>query len=182
MIVSARTRVSASSSRSASPHAVNVGAIPLAGALSETWQYVVLAAAAIALLALRRSIVLTLLTAGTIGAVAALPTSRSCGLLHPSTPGHLLALVLAGAVGFVGNWLAALVRTSAGHRLESPALIADGAHARADAYLSLAVIASAIAIAAGAPILDPIIGLTMTAVILRITRASWLTVRGHQHP
>ncbi|MGA9284436.1 MAG: chromate efflux transporter [Solirubrobacteraceae bacterium] len=47
-------------------------AIPLAGALSETWQYVVLAAAAIALLALRRSIVLTLLTAGTVGAVAAL--------------------------------------------------------------------------------------------------------------
>jgi chromate transporter len=47
-------------------------AIPLAGALSETWQYIVLAAAAIALLALRRSIVLTLLTAGTIGAVAAL--------------------------------------------------------------------------------------------------------------
>ena len=47
-------------------------AIPLAGALSETWQYVVLAAAAIALLALRRSIVLTLLTAGAIGAVATL--------------------------------------------------------------------------------------------------------------
>ncbi len=47
-------------------------AIPLAGALSETWQYVVLAAAAIALLALRRSIVLTLLTAGTVGAVAGL--------------------------------------------------------------------------------------------------------------
>jgi chromate transporter len=47
-------------------------AITLAGALSETWQYVVLAAAAIALLALRRSIVLTLLAAGTVGAVAAL--------------------------------------------------------------------------------------------------------------
>jgi chromate transporter len=47
-------------------------AIPLAGALSQTWQYVVLAAAAVALLALRRSIVLTLLAAGTVGAVAAL--------------------------------------------------------------------------------------------------------------
>ena len=47
-------------------------AIPLAGALGETWQYVVLAAAAIALLALRRSVVLTLLAAGTVGAVAAL--------------------------------------------------------------------------------------------------------------
>jgi cation diffusion facilitator family transporter len=102
-------------------------------------------------------------------------------LLHPSTPGHLLALGLAGAVGFAGNRLAALVRSRAGHRLASPALIADGDHARADAYVSLAVIASAIAIAAGAPILDPIIGLGMTAVILRITRASWRTVRGHAH-
>ncbi len=90
-------------------------------------------------------------------------------------------LVLAGAVGFAGNRLAALVRSRAGHRLESPALIADGDHARADAYVSLAVIASAAAIAARAPILDPIIGLGMTVVILRITRESWRTVRGHAH-
>jgi cation diffusion facilitator family transporter len=99
-------------------------------------------------------------------------------LIHPSTPGHLLVLALAGIVGFTGNSLAALVRTRAGRRLDSPALIADGDHARVDAYVSLAVIASAIAIAAGAPILDPVIGLGMTAVILRITRASWRTVRG----
>jgi cation diffusion facilitator family transporter len=102
-------------------------------------------------------------------------------LIHPSTPSHLLILVLAGAVGFAGNWLAALVRTRAGHRLDSPALIADGNHARVDAYVSLAVIASAIAITAGAPILDPVIGLGMTAVILRITRESWRTVHGHPH-
>jgi cation diffusion facilitator family transporter len=102
-------------------------------------------------------------------------------LLHPSTPDHLLALGLAGAVGFAGNWLAALVRSRAGHRLASPALIADGDHARVDAYVSLAVIASAIAIAVGAPILDPVIGLGMTAVILRITRESWRTVRGYAH-
>ena len=102
-------------------------------------------------------------------------------LVHPSTPSHLFILVLAGAVGFTGNWLAALVRTRAGHRLDSPALIADGNHARVDAYVSLAVIASAVAIAAGAPILDPLIGLGMTVVILRITRESWRTVRGHAH-
>lgn len=102
-------------------------------------------------------------------------------LIHPTTPSHLFILVLAGAIGFAGNWLAALVRTHAGHRLESPALIADGNHARVDAYVSLAVIASAVAIAAGAPILDPLIGLGMTVVILRITRESWRTVRGHPH-
>jgi cation diffusion facilitator family transporter len=100
-------------------------------------------------------------------------------LIHPSTPSHLPILALAGVIGFAGNWLAALVRTRAGHNLNSPALIADGNHARIDAYVSLAVIASAAAIAAGAPILDPLIGLAMTAVILRITRQSWRTVRGH---
>jgi len=47
-------------------------AVPLAVALQETWQYVVLAAAAIALLALRRSIVSTLLASGAVGALAAL--------------------------------------------------------------------------------------------------------------
>jgi cation diffusion facilitator family transporter len=102
-------------------------------------------------------------------------------LVRPSTPGHLLVLALAGAIGFAGNWFAALVRSRAGRRLKSPALIADGDHARVDAYVSLAVIASALAIAAGAPILDPVIGLGMTVVILRITRESWRTVRGNAH-
>jgi cation diffusion facilitator family transporter len=98
-------------------------------------------------------------------------------LIHPSTPSHLLALAAAGAVGFLGNWLAAEVRTRAGRVLRSPALTADGNHARADAYVSLAVIASAIVVAIGLPVADPIIGLAITAVILRITWQSWLTVR-----
>jgi cation diffusion facilitator family transporter len=103
-------------------------------------------------------------------------------LIHPSTPDHLAVLALAGVVGFAGNRLAGIVRTRAGRRLQSHALIADGEHARVDAYVSLAVIASALAIAAGAPILDPIIGLAMSVVILRITLQSWRTVRGHnQH-
>ena len=47
-------------------------AIPLAGALSETWQYALLAVSAVVLLGLRRSVVLTLLTAGALGAAAGL--------------------------------------------------------------------------------------------------------------
>jgi chromate transporter len=47
-------------------------AIPLAAALEESWQYVLLAAAAIALLVLRRGVVPTLLLAGCAGTVAAL--------------------------------------------------------------------------------------------------------------
>ena len=103
-------------------------------------------------------------------------------LVEPADVDHLGALAAAGAIGFAGNWIAALVRTRAGHRLESPALIADGAHARADAYVSLAVIASAVVVAVGLQIADPLIGLAITAVILRITWDSWKTVRGHDHP
>jgi chromate transporter len=47
-------------------------AIPLAGALRETWQYVLLAIAAVALLVARRSIVLTLVGCGVAGAVIGL--------------------------------------------------------------------------------------------------------------
>ena len=100
-------------------------------------------------------------------------------LIHPSTPGHLAVLAAAGAIGYAGNRIAAQIRTRAGNRLDSPALIADGAHARADAYVSLGVVASAIVVALGAPVADPLIGLAITIVILRITWQSWRTVRGH---
>jgi cation diffusion facilitator family transporter len=102
-------------------------------------------------------------------------------LIHPSPPTHLWALAAAGAIGYIGNFIAAKVRLGAGRRLDSPALVADGNHAAADAYVSLAVIASAIVVALGAPIADPLIGLAITAVILRITWESWNTVRGHRH-
>jgi cation diffusion facilitator family transporter len=100
-------------------------------------------------------------------------------LIDPREVDHLGALAAAGAIGFAGNWGAAIVRQRAGKRLASPALIADGDHARADAYVSLAVIASAVALAAGAPVADALIGLTISGVILRITWHSWLTVRAH---
>jgi divalent metal cation (Fe/Co/Zn/Cd) transporter len=56
-------------------------------------------------------------------------------------------------------------------------LVADGAHARADAYVSLAVVASAAVVARGFELADPLIGLAITVVILRITCHSWRTVR-----
>jgi cation diffusion facilitator family transporter len=102
-------------------------------------------------------------------------------LIHPSPPTHLWALAAAGVIGYTANFIAAKVRLGAGRRLDSPALIADGNHAAADAYVSLAVIASAIVVALGAPIADPLIGLAITLVILRITWQSWNTVRGRGH-
>jgi cation diffusion facilitator family transporter len=102
-------------------------------------------------------------------------------LIHPTAPTHLAALAAAGAVGWLANLVAARVRSRAGRRLDSPALIADGDHARADSYVSLAVIASAAVVALGVPVADPLIGLGITAVILRITWQSWGTVRGRAH-
>jgi cation diffusion facilitator family transporter len=99
-------------------------------------------------------------------------------IVHPSAPTHLAVLALAGAIGYAGNFIAARIRLRAGRRLGSPALVADGHHARVDAYVSLAVIASAIVVAVGVPIGDPIIALGITIVILRITWQSWGTVRG----
>lgn len=99
-------------------------------------------------------------------------------LIAQDRPEHLTALALAGLVGYAGNWVAAIIRSRAGRRIGSPALIADGDHARADAYVSLGVVLSALAVAAGLQAADPLIGLAITAVILRITWRSWLTVRG----
>jgi cation diffusion facilitator family transporter len=97
-------------------------------------------------------------------------------LINPQAPDALGALALAGALGYAGNWAAGRIRTRAGQRLDSPALVADGEHARADAYVSLAVVASAIVVALGLDVADPLIGLGITAVILRITWRSWRTV------
>jgi divalent metal cation (Fe/Co/Zn/Cd) transporter len=85
-------------------------------------------------------------------------------------------LAAAGLVGFAGNELAAQVRLRAGKRLSSPALIADGNHARVDGFVSLGVVASAIVVALGAPIADPIIGPLITVVILKVTWGSWRTI------
>jgi cation diffusion facilitator family transporter len=98
-------------------------------------------------------------------------------LLDPREVDQIGALAGAGVLGFAGNWVAAQIRTRAGRRIDSPALVADGDHARADAYVSLAVVASAAALAAGLDIIDPVIGLAITLVILRITWRSWQTVR-----
>jgi divalent metal cation (Fe/Co/Zn/Cd) transporter len=98
-------------------------------------------------------------------------------LVEPRQVTDLGALALAGALGFAGNWGAAAVRTRAGRRLGSAALVADGDHARADALVSLSVVGSAAALTLGIEAADPLIGLAVTAVILRITWRSWLTVR-----
>jgi divalent metal cation (Fe/Co/Zn/Cd) transporter len=97
--------------------------------------------------------------------------------VHPEQLSHLGVLAAAGVIGFLGNELAAQVRLRSGRRLASAALVADGNHARIDGFVSLGVVASAIVVALGARIADPVIGLVITLVILKITADSWRTVR-----
>ena len=96
--------------------------------------------------------------------------------IHPRSLSHLWLLAAAGIIGFVGNEIAAQVRLRAGRRLNSPALVADGNHARVDGFVSLGVLASAVVVSLGLNLADPIIGLVITVVILNITWESWHTV------
>ena len=98
-------------------------------------------------------------------------------LIDPEPLSHLWTLAAAGVIGFLGNEAAAYIRLRAGRRLGSPALVADGYHARIDGLVSLGVVASAICVALGAAVADPLIGLAITLVILRIAWESWKTVR-----
>jgi len=100
--------------------------------------------------------------------------------IDPEPLSHLGALAAAGVIGFFGNEIAAQVRLRAGRRLASPALIADGNHARVDGFVSLGVVVSAIGVALGFDLADPIVGLAITLVILKITWDSWRTVRGSE--
>lgn len=97
--------------------------------------------------------------------------------IHPQELSHLWALAAAGIVGFLGNEVAAVIRHRAGRRLASPALVADGNHARVDGFVSLGVVVSAALVGLGYPRADALVGMAITVVILRITWDSWWTIR-----
>jgi cation diffusion facilitator family transporter len=95
-------------------------------------------------------------------------------LIHPQTPGYLLATAIAGVVGFLGNEWVAVYRIRSGRRIGSAALEADGYHARIDGFTSLAVVAGVGGVALGVPAADPIVGLLISAAIMRIV---WQSAR-----
>jgi cation diffusion facilitator family transporter len=95
---------------------------------------------------------------------------------HPQPLQHLGALAIAALIGFVGNELVAIFRMQVGREINSAALIADGQHAMADGLVSLAVLVSAIGVALGYPWADPVIGLVITAVLLKIVWESGQTI------
>jgi cation diffusion facilitator family transporter len=130
-------------------------------------------------------VVLAILVSACVALVATIQR-----FIDPEPLSDLRALAIAGLVGFVGNELAAQVRLRAGRKLASPALIADGNHARVDGFVSLGVVLSAFGVALGFERADSLVGLAITLVILRVTWDSWRTVRdaepgdleaAHQH-
>ncbi len=87
-------------------------------------------------------------------------------LLHPQTVEHLWAVALASIIGFTGNEVVAIFRIRVGKQINSA--VADGYHARVDGLTSLGVLFSALGVWLGYPLADPLVGLVITATILRI--------------
>jgi cation diffusion facilitator family transporter len=108
-----------------------------------------------------------------IAASAALAGSEAVlRLIHPRPVEHLWIVAVAGLIGFAGNEIAARYRITVGRRIGSAALVADGVHARADGFTSLAVVLGVLGVALGFPLADPIIGLCITGAILFILRGA----------
>jgi cation diffusion facilitator family transporter len=89
-------------------------------------------------------------------------------LAHPEPVGYLWAVAAAAFISFLGNEAVAFHRIRVGKEIGSAALIADGHHARADGLTSLAVLLGAAGVWLGYPLADPLAGLLITAVILKI--------------
>ncbi|MEW6554418.1 MAG: cation diffusion facilitator family transporter [Actinomycetota bacterium] len=89
-------------------------------------------------------------------------------ILNPRDITNLWAVAVAAVVGFVGNEGVALFRVRVGREIGSAALVADGYHARVDGLTSLGVLAGAIGVWLGFRLADPIVGLIISAAILRI--------------
>lgn len=89
-------------------------------------------------------------------------------LAHPRPVPDLIAVAGAAVIGFIGNEVVARYRVRVGRRIGSAALVADGLHARADGFTSLAVLLGAGGVAAGWDWADPVVGLLITGAILLV--------------
>lgn len=97
-------------------------------------------------------------------------------LTDPRIIDHVPWVVAAGLIGAAGNELVARHRMRVGRRIGSEALVADGRHARADALTSLAVVAAGIGAAVGFAWVDPVAGLVVAVIILKLLLGSGRTI------
>jgi cation diffusion facilitator family transporter len=112
-------------------------------------------------------VVIVILIAGSAAATAWAAVSR---LAHPRPVSSLVTVAAAALIGFAGNELVARYRVRAGRRIGSAALVADGLHARADGFTSLAVLLGVGGAALGWDWADPAVGLLITLAILAAAR------------
>ena len=101
-------------------------------------------------------------------------------LIHPQPITNLGWVAAAAIIGFIGNEMVAVFRIRVGKEIGSAALIADGYHARTDGFTSLAVLAGAIGVWLGFPLLDPIIGIligiAILVIVLNSARDMWYRI------
>ena len=95
-------------------------------------------------------------------------------LLDPQPIANLGWVIVAAIVGFAGNEAVAIFRIRVGNQIGSAALVADGHHARADGFTSLAVLFGAVGVLLGFPLADPLVGLGITVAILFVLRDAGL--------
>ena len=89
-------------------------------------------------------------------------------LAHQRPVSNLLAVAAAALIGFAGNEMVARYRIRVGRKIGSAALAADGLHARADGFTSLAVLLGVGGVAVGWDWADPVVGLVITVAILAV--------------
>lgn len=108
-----------------------------------------------------------LLIVGAIGASAVLVVWQSVErLVNPRIMDNVPWVIAAGVVRALGNELVARYRTRVGRQIGSEALVADGHHARSDAWTSLAVVAAGVGAEFGAAWVDPVAGLVVAVGIV----------------
>jgi len=99
-------------------------------------------------------------------------------LVNPQTVYNLWWVLVAGAIGFIGNEAVAIYRIRVGQKIGSVALVADGVHARTDGFTSLAVVVGAAGVMLGFPLADPIVGLLISVAIIILLWGSVRSIGG----
>jgi cation diffusion facilitator family transporter len=97
-------------------------------------------------------------------------------LLHPEPLREVWWVMAAALVGFVGNEGVAIFRLRIGRQIGSAALVADGQHARADGWTSLAVLIGAAGSLLGFRLADPLVGVLITIAILFVLKDSAMMI------
>ncbi|MGJ7440350.1 cation diffusion facilitator family transporter [Aquipuribacter sp. MA13-6] len=89
-------------------------------------------------------------------------------LINPRELTNLGWVFAAGVVGFLGNEVVAMYRIRTGRRIGSAALIAEGQHARADGFTSIAVVLGVVGVWLGFARADAVAGLLIAVAIAGI--------------